>query len=317
MSDIAADTTPNVIPAPVIRRMTPDDLPVVCEIDRATFETYRRQHRQLARPLRLRTPENMDAAFNRPYPGVVIESPPGRIAGYCFTHVWGDLGWLGTLGVTPPKQGFGLGRRVIAAGLDLLRGAGCTTFALETMPESGKNLALYTTLDLEPRQMTLLCQGNPPTIREQSYGWWMGGDELRTITEQLVPGLDPTPAATWLAQEESGDTLVWYDGPDPVAFAALRYAPRRLESASLHIVIEVAACLPRAIQHWPRFLGEMQYYARMKGQSGLVMPINARQIDLLRATLDAGYQIVHTRVRMVNGIALGAPDAYLMMTLAI
>jgi predicted N-acetyltransferase YhbS len=124
------------------------DLEAVRYVDRDAFETYRRQQHQLNRPLQLRTVENLQAAIQRPYPGVVIESPPGRIVGYCFTHVWGSLGWLGTLGVTPHSQGFGLGRAVIAAGLDLLREAGCRIRALETMPESGKTLALYARLGL-------------------------------------------------------------------------------------------------------------------------------------------------------------------------
>jgi mycothiol synthase len=132
--------------------MRPADLKAVCQIDRDAFETYRRQQRQLTRPLRLRTPENMNAALRRPMPGVVIESPPGRIAGYCFTHIWGSFGWLGTLGVAPSQQGSGLGRAVTAAGLRVLREAGCRVLALETMPESGKNLALYIRLGLEPRR---------------------------------------------------------------------------------------------------------------------------------------------------------------------
>lgn len=316
MSNRATEAT-DTLPTPVIRRMTPADLKVVCEIDRNTFETYRRHRRQLVRPLRLRTPEIMNAAVYRPYPGVVVESPLGQIAGYCFTHVWGEVGWLGTLGVAPPKQGFGLGRLVTAAGLDLLREAGCTTLALETMPESGKNLALYTRLGLAPRQMTLLCQGTPETVLEKSYTLWDGGDELRVIAGQLVPGLDPTPAAQWIAMEEGGDTLIWYEGGQPVAFAVVRHASRRLESVSLHLVIEVAMCLPQAADRWPRLMGEMQNYARLKGQSGLVLPINGQQINLLRATLEAGFQIVHTRIRMAAGIVLGAPDAILMMTLAI
>lgn len=305
------------LPAPTLRRMTLDDLKTVCEIDRDTFEAYRRRQRQLVRPLKLRTPENMNAAFRRPYPGVVIESPPGKIAGYCFTHVWGEIGWLGTLGVAPARQGFGLGRLIIEGGLDLLREAGCTTLALETMPESGKNLALYTRVGLEPRQMTMLLQGSPATAKDATYTEWTGGAELRTISAQLVPGLDATPAALWIAAENAGHTLVWHDNGQPVAFAVLRSAPRRLEGMSLQLVVEAAACLPQAAAHWPRYLTEMQLHARRQGQSGLILPANARQINLLRATLEAGYQIVHTRVRMVNGITLGAPDALLALTFAI
>jgi predicted N-acetyltransferase YhbS len=301
---------------PVIRPMRPADLKTVCRIDRDAFEMYRRQQRQVAHPYRLRTPENMNAAFRRPYPGVVIESPPGAIAGYCFTHVWGSMGWLGTLGVAPGKQGFGLGRAVISAGLDLLREAGCATLALETMPESGKNLALYTRLGLEPRQLTLLCQGTPRAAEVTHFEMWQGGDDLRRIAGQFAPGLDPTPAARWLEAEGSGETLVWREDGDPVAFAALRGTARRLEGAQVVMTVEVAACLPKAAHHWPRYLREMEAYAERQGKAGLALPVNTRQIDLLRRALEDGFHIAHTRVRMAEGDSLGAPDALLMLTLA-
>jgi ribosomal protein S18 acetylase RimI-like enzyme len=301
---------------PVIRSMTPADLKMVCQIDRDAFETYRRQQHQLTRPLRLRTPENMDAAIRRPYPGVVIESPPGKVVGYCFTHVWGSLGWLGTLGVAPPQQGAGLGRAVIAGGLELLREAGCRTLALETMPESGKNLALYIREGLEPRHMTLLCQGTPDTASETHFDRWNGGEELRTVAGRLFSGLDPTSAARWLADEASGETLIWRENGQPAAFAALRRAPRRIDNVPTHLTVETAACLPEVAAHWPRYLSEMQAYAEREGKCGLVLPVNTRQIHLLRRTLGAGFKIVHTRVRMVSGETIGAPDAILMITMA-
>ncbi len=298
------------------RVMTPADIKVVAEIDRDAFEAYRRRQRQLIRPLRLRTPENMNAAVRRPYAGVVIESPTGQVVGYCFTHVWGSLGWLGTLGVAPPHQGSGFGQAVIAAGLDLLRQAGCTILALETMPESGKNLALYIRLGLEPRYMTLLFQGGVVPAKETHYEVWNGGDALACIASRLVPGLDPTPAALWLANEEAGRTLIWREDGEPVAFAVLRHKPRRLEGMQTHLTVEVAACLPEAEAHWPRYLAEMQTYARYLQQSGLVLPVNTRQIALTRAALDAGLRITYTRVRMVGGMSLGDTQALLMLTLA-
>jgi GNAT superfamily N-acetyltransferase len=296
--------------------MTPADLKIVCQIDRDAFETYRRQQRQLTRPLRLRTPENMNAAIRRPYPGVVIESPPGKVVGYCFTHVWGSLGWLGTLGVAPPQQGTGLGRAVIAGGLELLREAGCSTLTLETMPESGKNLALYIHEGLKPCHMTLLCQGTPDAAPETHFDLWSGGEALRTVAGRLFPGLDPTAAARWLSDEAAGETLIWREDGEPVAFAVLRGAPRRIDNVPTYLTVETAACLPAAAAHWPRYLSEMQAYAEREGKYGLVLPINTRQIDLLRRTLDAGFKIVHTRVRMATGEAIGAPDAILMITMA-
>jgi predicted N-acetyltransferase YhbS len=306
------------LPGYLIRPMTLPDLEIVRQIDRDAFETYRRNQHQLSRPLHLRTPANMEAAFRRPNPGIVIEWPPGKVAGYCFTHIWGSLGWLGTLGVNPHSQGFGLGRGVIAGGLDVLRQAGCRVLALETMPESGKNLALYTRLGLDARQLTCLCQGTPPLAPSTDYEIWQDdNDDLLTISSSLIPGLDPTPAARWLIKEEAGETLVWYNEQgDPAAFAALRTIPRRISGTQFYVSVDAAACLPEAAANWPRYLSEIQTYGHRMGKMGVVLPINARQSTLLRYSLDAGMQIVHTRVRMVTGESLGAPDDTLMLTLA-
>ena len=300
-----------------VRRMTLADLKEVCRIDRDAFQAYRRARRQLTRPLRLRTPANMQAALRRPFPGVVVEAPPnGPVVGYCFTHVWGRLGWLGTLGITPRRQGLGLGRAVIAGGLALLREAGCTTLALETMPESGKNLALYTTLGLEARYLTFLFRGLPATAPQTHFRLWQGGAELREIGEAVLSGWDPTPAAQWLEDENAGQTLVWWQDGQPVAFAALRYAERRLETPQYDLTTEAAACLPQAAEHWPHYLGEMGTYSRQMGKTGIIFPVNAGQRALVQNMLAAGLRIVHTRVRMAAGPPLGSADALLMMTLA-
>lgn len=300
----------------VIRRMTLADLKDVCRIDRDAFEDYRRAQRQLTQPLRLRTPENMQAAIRRPYPGVVIEQPPGTLVGYCFTHVWGSVGWLGTLGITPRRQGLGLGRAVIAAGLDLLREAGCTVLALETMPESGKNLALYLALGLESDYLTLIMQGTPQPARETQYALWDGGPALAQIGAQLVPGLDPTPAAVWMLDEDAGQTLIWHEEGAPAAFAVLRHGARRLQNIQESLTVEALGCLPQAAAHLPRYLAEMATYARNLGKNGLVLPVNTRQSALTRALLDQGMRIAYTRVRMAIGGTLGDPDALLMLTLA-
>lgn len=299
-----------------IRLMTPADLKIVCQIDRDAFEAYHRQQRRLNRPLPLRTAENMNAAIRRPLPGVVVESPPGRVVGYCFTHIWGTMGWLGTLGVTPGQQGFGLGRAVIAAGLDLLREAGCTTLALETMPESGKNLALYSRLGLNAQHLTCVFQGAIRAAPHTTYERWTGSPAVREIAGRLVPGLDVTPAARWLEDEEGGQTFVWREGGQPVAFAAVRTSPRRMETAQSYLNIEVAGCLPEAAHLWPQVLAELQAQANRQQKLGLVIPVSTQQTHLTRALLDLRLEISYTRVRMAAGEPLGAPDALLMLTLA-
>ncbi|MCZ7538938.1 MAG: hypothetical protein M5U29_03265 [Anaerolineae bacterium] len=184
------------------------------------------------------------------------------------------------------------------------------------MPENGKNIALYTRLGLRPSHLTLLCQGSPTPAASTHFDIWGGDDALRWVASQIVPGMDPTPAALWLDQEGAGDTLVWHEDGVPVAFAALRAAPRRLDGAQSYLTIEAAACLPQAAAHWPRYLREMQTFAMRRVKVGIVIPINAAQIDLLRDTLDAGLHVVHTRVRMATSAALDQPGAIMMLTLA-
>lgn len=311
----------SVIPFPdappyLIRPMSPGEADPLEQLDWDAFETYRQRHAKDGHALRHRTRANLDAALNRSQPGLVLEWPPGTIAGYCFTHVWGSLGWLGTLGVAPRNQGLGLGRAVTAAGIDLLREAGCTTIALETMPDSGKNLALYARLGLEGHELTALCQGIPEVATSVRFDLWQGGDTLAAIAGQVVPGLDPAPAAQWLLDEEAGQTLVWWENGHLAAFAALRTAARREGSYHLYLVVEAAACTPRAAPNWPRYLSEIQWYARSLRKSGVVLPVNMRQQSLLRATLNAGLRIVQTRVRMAVGEVLGTPEDVLLLTLA-
>ncbi|WP_119069057.1 GNAT family N-acetyltransferase [Aggregatilinea lenta] len=299
-----------------IRPMSPHEADKLEQLDWDAFETYRQRHIREGRPLRHRTRANLDAALNRPHPGIVLEWPPGKLAGYCFTHAWGSLGWLGTLGVAPKSQGVGLGRAVTAAGIELLRGAGCTTIALETMPDSGKNLGLYTKLGLQGRELTVLCQGIPTPSTSVRFDLWRGGDILTLIADQVMPGLNPVPAAQWLLAEEAGQTLVWWEDGHPAAFASVRTGSRREGGYHLYLVVEAAACTPRAAEHWPRYLSEIQWFARSLRRSGVVLPVNMRQQALLRATLDAGLQIVQTRVRMASGGELGSADDILLMTLA-
>jgi ribosomal protein S18 acetylase RimI-like enzyme len=301
---------------PLIRPMTTADIKGVTRIDRDAFDSYRRSQLQTTRSYPMRTPENMNAAVRRPHPGVVIEQPKGTLIGYCFTHVWGSLGWLGTLGITPRRQGFGFGRAVIAAGLETLREAGCTTLALETMPESGKNLALYTDLGMEARYLTFAYQGLPRPAAEVHYQTWEGGPALRQITGQIVPGMDPTPSAQWLADEEAGRTLVWSEDGQPTAFVALRHSSRRLKSMQEYLTVETAACVPEVADRWPDYLCEMSTYAKQLGKRGLIFPVNGRQIDLLRAMRALRMRIAYTRVRMVIGDWIGAPDDLLLLTLA-
>jgi GNAT superfamily N-acetyltransferase len=55
------------------------------------------------------------------------------LAGCVYVELRGDRGYLGLLGVGPPRQGTGLGRKLMAAAEDFFREAGCVAVDLRVV----------------------------------------------------------------------------------------------------------------------------------------------------------------------------------------
>jgi len=72
------------------------------------------------------------------------------IAGYCWLKVDGGLGEVYVLGVDPSRQGTGLGRRLLEAGLSRLAGRGIRTALLYVEADNEPALALYRSLGFAP-----------------------------------------------------------------------------------------------------------------------------------------------------------------------
>jgi ribosomal protein S18 acetylase RimI-like enzyme len=69
---------------------------------------------------------------------LAAEDASGRLLGCIYTEVRGKLGYMGQLAVDPAHQGKGLGRRLMVAAEEHLRGNGCTAVeitVLNTRPE--------------------------------------------------------------------------------------------------------------------------------------------------------------------------------------
>ena len=72
----------------------------------------------------------------------------GQLAAFNMVHQSGTEGWMGPIAVRPDRQGSGVGRAIVQAGVDLLRARGATTIGLETMPRTTDNIGFYGTLGL-------------------------------------------------------------------------------------------------------------------------------------------------------------------------
>jgi ribosomal protein S18 acetylase RimI-like enzyme len=60
----------------------------------------------------------------------LVAEDSGRLAGCVYVELRGDRGYLGLLGVDPPRQGSGLGRKLMDAAENYFREAGCRAIDL-------------------------------------------------------------------------------------------------------------------------------------------------------------------------------------------
>jgi carbamate kinase len=124
----------------LIRPMLPDDADAVRAADLRAFGPYFQLKRIEHMPMR--THRNVAGCLAL-YPAGCFVAEEDGIAGYVFSRVWGAIGWIGVFGVTADRPGQGIGGQLLAAAIESLRGSGCTTIGLETMPDSPSNVGLY------------------------------------------------------------------------------------------------------------------------------------------------------------------------------
>ena len=78
-----------------------------------------------------------------------------RVVAFNIAHKSGAEGWMGPLAVRPDRQLGGLGKEIVTAAADWLKGQGVTTLGLETMPRTVDNIGFYSRLGFVPGHLTL------------------------------------------------------------------------------------------------------------------------------------------------------------------
>lgn len=87
--------------------------------------------------------------------GCFVIEGKGRILAYCFSRLWGRVGWIGPLSVLPSEQGKGYGKQIVLAAIDYLKRRKAITIGLEMSADSSKNLGFYSKIGFIPQEMTV------------------------------------------------------------------------------------------------------------------------------------------------------------------
>ncbi len=302
-----------------IRQMVEDDLAAVAEVEAGVFTDWYRAYRRDPEPLPERTRAELRFASSRdPKGNFVAIARDGAMAGFIFSRTWGSVGWFGTFGVPTQLQGLGVGKALVARTVDHLRGK-ATTIGLETMPESGANLGLYTKAGFVAAYPTVVLELS--LIHEAERLKALGSDDplvwdledvptraamlegVRAIGHSHVPGLDYTSEVEAIREHGFGETLLATDGDGRVdGFAVLRTAPFRGDDTSGRAYLHILAVAPEADSAGAvsDLLHAVWVRATKLGFSKLVTGLSARYHDALTLLLNNGFHARRAAIRMVE-----------------
>lgn len=216
-----------------VRTMRADDIEEVRSVGQSAWsDLYSKEFRQNFQvPKRSR--KNIEFYMDKEPEGCIVAEVDGRVVGDIFCHVWGKVGWFGPVEVMPNFQNSGIGKQLISVALSYLQSKGCEIIGLETMPETLKNVVLYSNLGFAPDRVTYLME-KPLTGRDrnvsdlQTTGKVLNYGELgaekalssvRLLSELSLHGLDYSNEVYYSMKHGTGETLFLLRDESVVGFS--------------------------------------------------------------------------------------------------
>jgi GNAT superfamily N-acetyltransferase len=230
----------------------------------------------------------------------------GDLIAFNLAHRSGTEGWMGPLAVRTDRQGGGLGREIVSAGIALLRDAGARTIGLETMPRTLDNIGFYSRLGFRPGPLTITLQGDvPPGLAPTAPRLGDHGDAARTLllqacralTATVVPGVDFSHEMDLTLAIGLGDVSLVEDASGALAaFALWHVAPLAAGRVAedLRVLKVVARDLPSA----RRAIAAAEAEASQRGLAGCTVRCQTRHLDLYARLVDDGWRVQWTDLRL-------------------
>lgn len=238
----------------------------------------------------------------------------GELIAFLLAHCSGSEGWMGPLAVRPDRQGEGLGREILRAGMAWLKAAGATSIGLETMPRTMENIGFYSALGFLPRHLTITMQRQPPRRRgpltsrlgelaDRHRASVM--TECRDLSQHVGAGVDFSREMDLTLALRLGDvTLLRTPNGVLQAFALWHTAPlaQGRTTEEVRVLKLVAPDVPCAVE----VLAAVERETAALGLRLISVRCQGAQHGLYTALVEEGYRVHWTDLRMTRG---DAPEA--------
>ncbi len=216
-----------------LRPMCVDDIDDVRTVGQSAWsDLYSKEFHQTFQVPK-RSAHNVAFYMDKEPDGCIVAEADGHVIGDVFCHVWGKVGWFGPVEVLPNNQNAGVGKKLISGALSYLENRGCSVIGLETMPETLKNITLYSSLGFHPDRVTYLMEKSLYTSRRQTVYTPQGtsiltyddlGEEtalsaISKLSALSMPELDYSNEVRYSMKHKTGETLFFLRNGEPEGFA--------------------------------------------------------------------------------------------------
>lgn len=216
-----------------IRSMNSNDIEDVREVGKKAWSDLYSKEFQQNLEVPKRSSKNIVFYMDKEPAGCMIAESNGRVVGDVFCHIWGKVGWFGPVEVLPAYQNSGIGKRLIGGALQYIERQGCSVIGLETMPETVKNMALYSSIGCVPDRITYLLEKGlgerwrgklePPGSLSIARYRDMNEDEalssIRRLSSAVMPELDYSSEVRFSMRHETGETLLLKKQDEIIGFS--------------------------------------------------------------------------------------------------
>lgn len=236
---------------------------------------------------------------------MVWRDPDGELCGFNMVHLSGREGWMGPLAVRPDRQGSGLGKTMIRAGITWLRERGARTIGLETMPRTIENIGFYSRLGFVPGHLTVTLTRDlqrrpllhPEVLSTSGAARADRLAECRRLTAELLPETDFTRELNATADLRIGDTLMVRDpGGELSGFALYHTAP--LAAGRSQDEVRILKLVARHVEAFDRLLVATEAAALALDIRRLSLRCQTAQSEAYLRLVRQGFRTHWTDLRM-------------------
>ena len=237
-------------------------------------------------------------------PGAMIwRDGGGDIVAFNLAHCAGSEGWMGPLAVRPDRQGEGLGKRIVLAGVEWLKAQSVRTIGLETMPRTLENVGFYSRLGFLPGHLTVTVSrareaGAAPgcTRLSREVAGAAALAECAALTEGVAPGITFERELRLTADLAMGDTTLYRRDGTLVAFALWHAVP--LAEGQPREDMRVLKLVARDIAAVHAVLRGVEEAADEEGAGRITVRCQTSYAETYGTLVAAGWQAHWTDLRM-------------------